>query len=170
VAPFAFSEITRPVKVGIGFDAHRKVTGRALVLGGVTIPSSWGLEAHSDGDVISHAILDALLGAANLGDKGQHFPPTDPQFKNIKSVLLLEKAGRLLIEKGLSIGNIDVTVVCQEPKLAPHISQMRQALSSALGVSRAQISVKATTTEQMGFTGRGEGVAAIAVALLHENL
>jgi 2-C-methyl-D-erythritol 2,4-cyclodiphosphate synthase len=156
------------MRVGIGFDAHRKVLGRALVLGGVTIPSPWGLEAHSDGDVISHAVLDALLGAANLGDKGLHFPPTDPQFKNIRSVLLLEKASRLLVEKGFTVGNIDVTAICQEPKLAPYISQMCETLALALGVSGAQISVKATTTEQMGFTGRGEGVAAMAVALLQE--
>ncbi|MFH1010953.1 MAG: 2-C-methyl-D-erythritol 2,4-cyclodiphosphate synthase [bacterium] len=158
-----------PVRIGIGFDAHRKAVGRALVLGGVTIPSPWGLEAHSDGDVISHAILDALLGAANLGDKGQHFPPTDPQFKDIRSVLLLEKARELLTEKRFTIGNIDVTVICQEPKLAPYIPKMCQALATALSISDTQVSVKATTTEQMGFTGRGEGVAAMAVALLQEG-
>ena len=154
------------MRIGIGFDAHRKVVGRALVLGGVTIPSSWGLEAHSDGDVIAHAIMDALLGAANLGDKGSLFPPDDPQFKDIRSVLLLEQVCKFLTEKGFVIKNIDATVICQEPKLSPYIQKMKVTLAAALAVSSMQISIKATTTEQMGFTGRGEGIAAMAVALV----
>jgi len=157
------------MRIGIGFDAHRKVFGRALVLGGVTIPSSWGLEAHSDGDVIAHAIMDALLGAANLGDKGSLFPPDDPQFKDIRSVLLLERVCKFLIEKGFVIENIDATVICQEPKLSPYIQEMKVTLAVALAVSSMQISIKATTTEQMGFTGRGEGIAAMAVALVESQ-
>ncbi len=157
------------MRVGIGFDAHRKKVGRPLVLGGITIPSPWGLEAYSDGDVVAHAMLDALLGAANLGDKGRHFPPGDPRFKDIRSLRLLEETSRLLAASGFRISNIDVSVVCEEPKLAPHISQMEKALAAALGVSRNQISVKATTTEGMGFAGRGEGIAALAVALLESE-
>ncbi len=157
------------MRIGIGFDAHRKVVGRALILGGVTIPSEWGLEAHSDGDVVAHAIMDALLGAANLGDKGCLFPPGDPRFKNIRSVLLLEQVRRLLTEKGLAIKNIDATVICQEPKLSPYIQEMKTTLASALAVSSMQVSIKATTTETMGFTGRGEGVAAMAVALVESQ-
>lgn len=154
------------MRVGVGFDAHRKMRGRTLVLGGVTIPSPWGLEAYSDGDVIAHAVLDALLGAADLGDKGHHFPSGDPRFKDIRSVKLLEEVRRLLAENAFAIANIDVTVICQEPKLSPYISQMKETLAAALGISEQQVSIKATTTEGMGFTGRGEGIAAVAVALL----
>ncbi|MBU1937876.1 2-C-methyl-D-erythritol 2,4-cyclodiphosphate synthase [bacterium] len=154
------------MRIGFGFDAHRKTPGRALILGGVEIPSPWGLEAHSDGDVITHAIMDALLGAANLKDKGVHFPPEDPQYKDIYSIQLLEKVGELLQENHLDIGNLDVTVVCQEPKLAPHITPMKKILAAALRISESQISIKATTTERMGFAGRGEGIAAFAVTLL----
>ncbi len=154
------------MRIGFGFDAHRKTQGRALILGGVEIPSPWGLEAHSDGDVITHAIMDALLGAANLRDKGVHFPPGAPQYKDIRSIYLLEKVNELLKENRLDIGNLDVTVVCQEPKLAPYIPQMKDILATALEISNQQISIKATTTERMGFTGRGEGIAAFAVTLL----
>ena len=154
------------MRIGFGFDAHRKAPGRALVLGGVEIPSPWGLEAHSDGDVITHAIMDALLGAANLRDKGVHFPPGAPQYKNIRSIRLLEKVNELLKENRLDIGNLDVTVVCQEPKLAPYIPQMKDILATTLEISNQQISIKATTTEGMGFTGRGEGIAAFTVTLL----
>jgi len=157
------------MRIGIGFDAHRKVAGRALVLGGVTIPSPWGLEAHSDGDVIAHAIMDALLGAANLGDKGCLFPPDDPRFKTIRSVLLLEQVRKLLTEKGFVVRNIDATVICQEPKLSPYIQEMKATLAAALAVSIMQVSIKATTTEKMGFTGRGEGIAAMAVALVESQ-
>jgi 2-C-methyl-D-erythritol 2,4-cyclodiphosphate synthase len=164
-----FSRKGLALRVGIGFDAHRKRAGRTLVLGGVTIPSPWGLEAYSDGDVVAHAMLDALLGAADLGDKGRHFPPGDPRFKDIRSLRLLEETRQLLEASGFRIENIDVSVVCEEPKLSPHISQMEEALAAALKISKKQISVKATTTEGMGFTGRGEGVAAFAVALLESE-
>jgi 2-C-methyl-D-erythritol 2,4-cyclodiphosphate synthase len=156
------------MRIGIGFDAHRKASGRALVLGGVTIPSPWGLEAHSDGDVLVHAIIDALLGAANLGDKGILFPPSDPRFKDIRSVTLLEQVRVLLAKEGFTVKNIDATVICQEPKLFPFIEKMKGVLAAALAISPTQVSVKATTTEQMGFTGRGEGIAAMAVALIKE--
>jgi 2-C-methyl-D-erythritol 2,4-cyclodiphosphate synthase len=154
------------LRVGIGLDAHRRIEGKPLVLGGVTIASDYGLEAHSDGDVLCHAILDALFGAASLGDKGVHFPPSDPQYKNIRSTVLVERAVRLLLDRGFKVNNIDVSVVCEEPKIEPHVLNMKKELSAALGVGNDRISVKATTMEKLGFTGRGEGVAAMAVALL----
>lgn len=157
------------MKIGFGFDAHRKISGRALVLGGVTIPSSWGLEAHSDGDVVTHAIMDALLGAANLRDKGYQFPPGDPRYKDIRSIRLLEGVNELLKTDRFVVGNLDVTVVCREPKLSPFVSQMKDILSAALEISDKQVSIKATTTEGMGFTGRGEGIAAFAVVLLEHR-
>jgi 2-C-methyl-D-erythritol 2,4-cyclodiphosphate synthase len=153
-------------RVGIGIDAHKFVTGRSLVLGGVEIPYPLGLEAHSDGDVIAHAILDALLGAANLGDKGQLFPLTDPQYKDIRSTLFLEKATGLLKQNHWHVVNIDVSVMAEEPQLLPHISAMKTALSKAMNISGDQISIKGTTLEQMGFTGRKEGIAAMAVVLI----
>jgi len=153
-------------RVGIGFDAHRRVMGRPLVLGGVRIESDWGLEAHSDGDVIAHAVLDALLGACALGDKGMHFPPTDPRYKDIRSTELLSRAAALLGEHGYRIGNVDATVICEEPKLTPHVLAMREALSKALGVDASQVSVKPTTSEKLGFAGRGEGIAAMATVLV----
>ena len=157
------------LRIGIGVDAHRRVEGRPLVLGGVTIPAGFGLEAHSDGDVIAHAILEALLGAANLGDKGRWFPPSDPQYKDIRSTVLLEKVTAKLIEEKYSITNIDVSVMCEEPRLAPHVEAMKRVLAAALQTSPEQISIKGTTLEQMGFTGRKEGIAAIAVALLEHG-
>jgi 2-C-methyl-D-erythritol 2,4-cyclodiphosphate synthase len=153
-------------RVGIGIDAHRFIPGRLLVLGSVIIPHPLGLEAHSDGDVIAHAILDGLLGAANIGDKGQLFPPTDPQYKDIRSSFFLEKATELLKQNHWQIVNIDVSVMAEEPKLLPHVSAMKTALSKAMNISGNQISIKGTTLEQMGFTGRKEGIAAMAVVLI----
>jgi 2-C-methyl-D-erythritol 2,4-cyclodiphosphate synthase len=154
------------LRVGIGTDAHRRALGRPLILGGVEIPADFGLEAHSDGDVLAHAILDAMLGAASLGDKGLHFPPTDPQYKNIRSTELLASATQRLSEHGFKVVNVDASVVCEEPKLSPHIPHMRRELASALNVRESRISIKGTTTEGMGFTGRNEGIAAMAVVLV----
>ena len=151
---------------GIGFDAHRCVAGRPLVLGGVTIPCDFGLDAHSDGDVLAHAILDALLGAANLGDKGLLFPPSDPHYLNIRSLILLERAARLLETSRTRIENVDATVICERPRLQEFIPRMRDEIAAALDVRPSQVSVKATTSEGLGFTGRGEGIAALAVATL----
>jgi 2-C-methyl-D-erythritol 2,4-cyclodiphosphate synthase len=155
------------LRVGIGTDAHRKIGGRPLVLGGVEIPCAFGLEAHSDGDVLCHAVMDAILGAANLGDKGTHFPPTDPKYKDIRSTLLLENAMQTLRESGCSLVNVDISVVCEEPKIAPYVEAMKNQLAAALHVSVNRISIKGTTTEKMGFTGRGEGIAAMATALVN---
>lgn len=154
------------LRVGIGTDAHRRVKGRPLVLGGVEIPADFGLEAHSDGDVLAHAILDAMFGAASLGDKGTHFPPTDPQYKNIRSTELLARAIRTLKEDGYSLVNVDASVICEEPRLSPFIPQMKRQLATALGIAESRISIKGTTTERLGFTGRNEGIAATAVVLV----
>lgn len=154
------------LRVGIGFDAHRCVVGRPLILGGVAVPSAFGLEAHSDGDVLVHAMMDALLGAANLGDKGVLFPPSDPQYKNIRSTILLQRVSSLLASRGYIVQNIDVSVMCEEPKLAPYIPHMKMELSRVMELSIDAISIKATTTERLGFTGRGEGIAAMAAALI----
>jgi 2-C-methyl-D-erythritol 2,4-cyclodiphosphate synthase len=156
-------------RIGIGVDAHRCVKGRPLILGGVKIPAEFGLEAHSDGDVVAHALLDALFGAAALGDKGSHFPPSDPQYKDIRSLLLLVRCANLLAQAGWSIVNVDVSVVCEEPKLRPFLAAMRQEISAALGIKAEQISVKGTTSEGLGFTGRKEGIAAMAVALINRT-
>lgn len=153
-------------RVGLGYDVHCLVPERPLILGGVRIPFHRGLAGHSDADVVSHAVGDALLGAAGLGDLGRHFPDTDPQYKGIESLRLLEHIGSLLRREGFAVGNIDVSVVAQEPKLAPYIQAMQAALSKVLNVSAEQISIKATTTEGLGFAGRREGIAAYAVALL----
>jgi 2-C-methyl-D-erythritol 2,4-cyclodiphosphate synthase len=154
------------IRVGIGVDAHRVAAGRELWLGGVEIPCDFGLEAHSDGDVISHAILEALLGAANLGDKGKLFPSSDDTYKGIRSTQLLHGAMAKIRAAGFSISNVDVSVMCEEPKLQPHIERMKFALARAMSVQTEQISIKGTTLDQMGFTGRKEGIAAVAVALL----
>jgi 2-C-methyl-D-erythritol 2,4-cyclodiphosphate synthase len=154
-------------RIGLGVDAHRRVDGRRLFLGGIEIPSTFGLLAHSDGDVICHAILDALLGAANLGDKGTIFPDTDIQYKDIRSTELLASAVKLLSQHYFDIVNIDVSVMCEEPKLMPHVPQMKAILSKVLCITPDQISVKATTLEKMGFTGRNEGIAAMAIAMLN---
>jgi 2-C-methyl-D-erythritol 2,4-cyclodiphosphate synthase len=154
------------LRVGIGTDAHRRVEGRPLVLGGVVIPAPFGLEAHSDGDVLSHAILDAMFGAASLGDKGSHFPPSDQQYKDIRSTELLKRAAHLLESEGYKLVNVDASVICEEPRLSPFIPQMKLELAAALGIRESRISIKGTTTERMGFTGRNEGIAAMAVVLV----
>lgn len=154
------------MRIGEGFDVHRLVEGRALVLGGVEIPHRLGLLGHSDADVLVHAIMDALLGAAGLGDIGKHFPDSDNAYQGISSLLLLERVSALLRERGWITGNVDATVAAQHPKLAPHIPMMRENLARCLGVSVDSVNVKATTTEGLGFEGREEGISARAVALL----
>lgn len=153
-------------RVGHGYDAHRLVAERALILGGVEIPYEKGLLGHSDADVLLHALMDALLGAAALGDIGRHFPDRDPQYKGISSLLLLRETARILKGAGFSVQNIDATIVAQQPKLAPYIPQMRQNIADALKIGLPQVSVKATTTEGMGFEGEGLGISAHAVALV----
>ena len=154
------------MRIGCGYDVHRLVAGRKLVLGGVEIEHETGLLGHSDADVLLHAICDALLGAAGLGDIGRHFPDSDPAFKGISSLKLLERTVALLVQGGWHIGNIDATVVAQRPKLAPHIPQMRANIARCCGIEETRVNVKATTTEHLGFAGREEGIAAQAVALL----
>lgn len=157
------------MRIGQGFDAHRFKPGGKLVLGGVTIPHDQGLEAHSDGDVVIHALCDALLGALALGDIGQHFPDNADEFKGIDSRILLRRVKTLLDDNGYVLNNADLTIIAQEPKLAPHIPAMREILAGDLHTDLANISVKATTTEKMGFTGRGEGIAAMAVVLVDKR-
>ena len=152
------------IRVGIGFDSHPLVPDRRLVLGGVEIPHDRGLEGHSDGDVLVHAIMDALLGAANLGDKGRHFPSSDPQYRNILSLLLLERVASLLQESGWRVSNVDATMLAQMPRLGPYVPEMKERTAAALGISPDRVSVKATTTDHLGFVGRSEGIAACAVA------
>lgn len=154
------------MRVGMGYDVHRLVEDRDLIMGGVKIPYEKGLLGHSDADVLLHAIMDALLGAAALGDIGKHFPDSDPQYKGISSVLLLEKVGALLEEKGFLIENIDATIIAQAPKMRPYIDTMRQNIASALGILEDQVNVKATTEEGLGFTGTGEGISAQAICML----
>lgn len=153
-------------RIGHGYDVHALSEGLPLILGGVEIPHSHGLVAHSDGDVAIHAICDALLGAAALGDIGMHFPDTSADFKGIDSKILLQRVASLLREKGYEIGNIDCTIRLQRPKLRPHIDRMREALAEAMSIKTDQVSVKATTTEHLGFEGREEGVSVSAVALI----
>jgi len=157
------------LRIGIGYDVHRLAAGRRLVLGGVEIPFEFGLLGHSDADVLIHAICDALLGAAALGDIGLHFPDTAQEYEGIDSRLLLAQVGRLLRDEDWTIVNLDCTVIAQQPKLAPYVGQIRTSLSEILGAGLDQISVKATTTEGLGFEGRGEGIAAQAVVLLQSN-
>lgn len=154
------------MRIGTGYDVHQLAEGLPLWLGGVLVPHTHGLVGHSDADVLLHAICDALLGAAALGDIGKHFPDTDPQYKGISSLKLLAHVGNLLKEHGYKVGNIDSTVAAQRPKLAPYIQQMRQNIADTLGISLDQVSVKATTTEHLGFEGRMEGISAQAIALL----
>ena len=156
----------KTVRIGYGYDVHRLVEGRKLILAGVDVPFEKGLLGHSDADVIAHAVADALLGAAALGDIGHLFPDTDPHYAGADSLKLLAEVCRLLREKGFSIGNIDATLLAQRPKIAPHISRMRENLAAACGIAADQVSVKATTEERLGFTGREEGMAASAVCLL----
>ena len=148
---------------GIGFDSHPLAEGRKLVLGGVTIPHDKGLSGHSDGDVLVHAIMDALLGAANLGDKGLHFPSSDPQYKDIFSLILLERVGVLVAQAGWRLSNVDATILAQNPKLSAFNAEMRENVAGSLSVSPDRVSVKVTTTDYLGFVGREEGIAAMAV-------
>lgn len=157
------------MRIGHGYDAHRLTEGRKLVLGGVEIPYERGLDGHSDADVAAHAIMDALLGAAALGDIGRHFPPSDESLRGISSMELCRRTAALLSDAGWRIGNIDATIVAQAPKLAPHIEEMRKNLAAALGCDVSRVGVKATTEEHMGFTGRGEGIAAHAVCIIEEK-
>lgn len=154
------------MRVGHGYDVHRLVEERKLILGGVDIPYEKGLLGHSDADVLTHAVMDALLGAAGLGDIGKHFPDTDPTYKGADSLKLLDHVMEVLREKGWQVGNVDATVIAQRPKLAGFIPQMRDNLAARMGVSPEQVNVKATTEEKLGFTGSGEGIAAHAVCLL----
>jgi 2-C-methyl-D-erythritol 2,4-cyclodiphosphate synthase len=157
------------MRVGHGFDTHALVAGRRLVIGGVAIPHEKGLAGHSDADVLIHAVCDALLGAAGLGDIGSHFPDSDPRYKDIDSRRLLREVARLLRERGLNAANVDATIIAQAPKMAPHIPAMRANLAADLGVAPDAVNVKAKTTEKLGFVGRGEGIAAEAVALLSDR-
>ena len=154
--------------IGQGIDAHRFETGRPLVLGGVRIPHPEGLAAHSDGDVVIHALCDALLGAAGQGDIGRHFPDTDAAYAGIDSRILLQRVMTSVAAQGLAVHNADVTVIAQRPRLAPYVGEMSRVLAADLGCPVERVNVKATTTERMGFTGRGEGIAAFAVVLLRE--
>ena len=157
-------------RMGIGYDIHKLTTGRDLIIGGVKIPYAKSLLAHSDGDVALHALTDALLGAAALGDIGKLFPDTDMAYKGADSRELLKEAFRQIQQLGYHIGNVDVTIIAQAPKMRPHIDQMRANIAQDLQCDIAQVNVKATTTEKLGFTGRGEGIACEAVALLHKTL
>lgn len=154
------------MRVGIGYDVHRLVEGRKLILGGVEIPHTLGLLGHSDADVLLHAIMDALLGAAALGDIGQHFPDTDPAYEGADSLRLLAHVGDLLSQEGYAIENIDATVIAQKPKIAPHITKMREHIADTLHLELSQVNVKATTEERLGFTGREEGISAQAICAL----
>lgn len=154
---------------GIGYDCHRLVSGRRLVLGGVEIGSELGLAGHSDADVLCHAVIDALLGAAGLGDIGEHFPDSDPRFKDADSLALLSRVVAMVLERRLEVINVDVTVVIEQPRLAPHRDAIRRRLASTLGLDPGRVNVKATTGEGMGFVGRGEGVAALAIANLSRS-
>lgn len=154
------------MRIGSGYDVHRLVEGRKLIIGGVEIPHDKGLLGHSDADVLLHAVMDALLGAAALGDIGKHFPDSDERYKGISSVLLLEKVGELLEENNYVIENIDCTIIAQKPKMAPYIQTMRENIAKALLIDVTQVNVKATTEEGLGFTGAEEGIAATSVALL----
>ena len=156
------------LRIGHGYDVHRLTAGRKLILGGVDIPWEEGLLGHSDADVLTHAVMDALLGAAGLGDIGRHFPDHDPAYRGISSITLLRQVAALLRERQLAVGNVDATIVAQQPKLAPYLAGMRRNLAVCLGVAEDRINLKATTEEGLGFTGIGQGMAAHAVALLKE--
>lgn len=155
------------IRIGHGFDAHRLEEGRLLILGGVTIPFERGLLGHSDADVLTHAICDALLGAAGCGDLGRHFPDNDPVYADISSLVLLQRVGQVIAESGWWVSNIDSTIVAQAPRLAPYLSAMKDNLAGGLKLPPSLINIKATTTEELGFTGEGLGIAAYAVTLLH---
>lgn len=157
------------MRIGIGYDVHKLVEGRKLWLGGIEVPHRLGLLGHSDADVLIHAICDALLGAASLGDIGKHFPDKDPQYKNIDSKILLRRCGELLKSKGYNISNIDSIIVAQQPKVGPYIEEMRRTMAECLQIDIDQISVKATTTEWLGFEGREEGISAHAAAIIEKS-
>jgi 2-C-methyl-D-erythritol 2,4-cyclodiphosphate synthase len=157
------------VRIGHGYDVHRLVGGRPLVLGGVTIPCARGLDGHSDADVLVHALCDALLGSLSLGDLGIHFPDTDPRYKDSDSLELLKRVLNMVKEKGFYIGNIDATIIAEQPKISGYIAQMKDTIAHTTGIDREQISIKATTTEGLGFVGRGEGIAAHAVVLVERE-
>lgn len=154
------------MRIGMGYDVHKLVENRKLILGGVTIPYELGLLGHSDADVLLHAIMDSLLGAAALGDIGKHFPDTDDKFKGISSLELLKEVKKLINSKGYKIGNIDATIIAQKPKMAPHINTMRENIASTLDISVDQINIKATTEEGLGFTGEGLGISSQSICLL----
>jgi len=156
------------MRIGQGFDAHALKAGRKLVIGGVTIPHGMGLEGHSDADVLLHAVCDALFGAAALGDIGRHFPDDDPRFKDIDSRRLLRETGDVLAKQGWRVVNLDATIIAQEPRLAPHIPAMIANIAADLGIPQHDVSIKAKTTERLGFTGRGEGIAAEAIVLIEK--
>ncbi len=158
------------MRIGIGYDVHRLVPDRELILGGVRIEYKLGLLGHSDADVLLHAIMDAILGAAALGDIGKHFPDTDPAYKGASSIRLMEHVRELVQEEGFCVGNVDAVIIAQKPKMRPYIDEMRQNIADALGVEPSHINVKATTEEGLGFTGSGEGISAQAVCLLSEQL
>ena len=158
------------IRVGHGFDVHQLVEGRPCIIGGVTIPYEKGLLGHSDADVLLHAIADSILGALGLGDIGRHFPDTDPAFKDVDSLKLLEEVWVMAAEKGYKLGNVDATIIAQKPKMAPYIPQMVEVIAKALDAEVEQVNVKATTTEQLGFTGRGEGIAAQSVVCLVKGM
>ena len=160
------TQATPDIRVGIGFDSHPLTPGRRLVLGGVEVPHDRGLSGHSDGDTLIHAMLDALLGAANLGDKGTHFPSSDPQYKDISSLLLLERVASILADAGWRVLNVDATMLAQTPRLGPFIPEMKERVAAALDISPARVGIKATTTDYLGFVGRSEGIAACAVACI----
>lgn len=155
-------------RIGFGYDVHRLVAGRALILGGVKIPFELGLAGHSDADVLSHAIGDALLGAVAAGDLGRHFPDSDPKFKGISSLVLLEQIMTVVRQRGFRVGNVDATIVAQAPKMAPHISAMINHLAPILQIDLNNLNIKATSTEGLGFTGQGQGIAAYAVVLVEK--
>ncbi len=154
------------IRIGHGYDVHRLVNGRKLILGGVDVPNETGLLGHSDADVVVHAIMDAMLGALALGDIGKHFPDNDPAYNGADSIVLLKRVTEIILEKGYSVGNIDSTIICQAPKLAPHILNMRENIAKAIECDISQISIKATTEEKLGFTGSLEGISAHAVCIL----
>lgn len=157
------------MRIGMGYDVHKLVEGRDLILGGVNIPWEKGLLGHSDADVLIHAVMDALLGAAALGDIGKHFPDTDPAYQGISSILLLKHVADLLERHGFAVGNIDATIIAQKPKMAPHIPIMRKNMAEALGITEDRLNIKATTEEGLGFTGREEGISSQAICILEEK-
>ena len=154
------------IRIGHGYDVHRLTEGRKLILGGVNIPYEKGLLGHSDADVLVHAVMDSMLGALALGDIGKHFPDTSPEYEGADSISLLKRVSGIISEQGFSVGNIDSTIICQSPKLAPYIEKMRENIASAVGCEASQVSIKATTEERLGFTGSGEGISAHAVCVL----